>query len=67
MNIFNEVSEHLLRPFNPSLRSLAGKFTVSHLYMRTGQTFVPNVPVFVKSIAAERTYAGFTEFLNPYL
>ena len=46
---------------------LAGKFTVSHLYDRSGQTFVPNVRVFIRSIVPERTYAGFTEFLNPYL
>ncbi|CAF3892149.1 unnamed protein product [Adineta steineri] len=43
------------------------KFTVSHLYEHSGRTFVPNVPIFVKSITAERTYAAFTEFLNPYL
>ena len=68
MNVSNEVSEQFIGSLRDvSLRSLAGKFTVSHLYTRTGQTFVPNVPVFVKSIAAERTYAGFTEFLNPYL
>lgn len=53
---------HLLKYFY-----LAGKFTVSHLYDRSGQFFVPNVPVHVKSINAERTYAAFTEFLNPYL
>ncbi|UJR16391.1 hypothetical protein I4U23_003294 [Adineta vaga] len=45
----------------------ADKFTVAHVFDRSGRTFVPNVPVHVKSIVAERTYAGFTEFLNPYL
>ncbi|UJR30086.1 hypothetical protein I4U23_017627 [Adineta vaga] len=43
------------------------KFTISHAYDRTGRTFVPNVPVTVTSITAERTYTAFTEFLNPYL
>ncbi|CAF3838256.1 unnamed protein product [Rotaria magnacalcarata] len=45
----------------------AEKFTVGHIFDRTGRTFVPNVPVIAISIVAERTYAGFTEFLNPYL
>ncbi|CAF1153090.1 unnamed protein product [Adineta ricciae] len=45
----------------------ADKFTVAHVFDRSGRTFVPNVPVHVKSIVAERTYAAFTEFLNPYL
>ncbi|CAF3424732.1 unnamed protein product [Rotaria socialis] len=45
----------------------AEKFTVGHIFDRNGRTFVPNVPVIVVAIVAERTYAGFTEFLNPYL
>ena len=44
-----------------------GKFLVTHLYDRTGRTFVPNVPVVVKSINAQRIYVGLTELLNPYL
>lgn len=46
---------------------LAEKFTVGHIFERSGRTFVPNVPVVIISIVAERTYAAFTEFLNPYL
>ncbi len=70
MNDFNEVCLDiyiyiLCHLFEYSY--LAGKFTVSHLYQRDRRTFVPNVPVVVKSIDAARTYAGFTEFLNPYL
>ncbi|CAF0891625.1 unnamed protein product [Adineta steineri] len=45
----------------------ADKFTVAHIFDRSGRTFVPNVPVHVTSIVAERIYAGFAEFLNPYL
>ncbi|CAF3679271.1 unnamed protein product, partial [Rotaria sordida] len=59
---FNEVvdvdDEHLQR---------AGKFTIEHIRNRGEQTFVPNAQVRVKTIVAERIYAGFTEFLNPYL
>lgn len=43
------------------------KFLVAHLYDQTGRTFVPNVPVIVKSIVAQRIYAGLIELLNPYL
>ena len=46
---------------------LADKFTVAHVYDHSGRTFVPNVPVRIKSIIAERISAGITEFLNPYL
>ncbi|CAF3487840.1 unnamed protein product [Rotaria socialis] len=45
----------------------ANKFTIEHIHNRGGQAFVPNLTVIVKSITADRTYAGFTEFLNPYL
>ncbi len=68
MNAFNEVCldisilNYLFEGFY-----LAGKFTFEHIYDRSGRTFVPNVPVHVKTIVAERTYAAFTEFLNPYL
>ena len=50
-----------------SLSLIADKFTVAHVYDRSGRTFVPNVSVRIKSIVAERISAGFTEFLNPYL
>ncbi|CAF4056400.1 unnamed protein product [Rotaria sp. Silwood2] len=43
------------------------KFTMGHVYDRDGRTFVPNVLVHVISVVAERTYAKFSEFLNPYL
>jgi len=46
---------------------LDGKFTLEHVYNRSEMTFVPNVPIRVKSIVAERIHAGFTEFMNPYL
>ncbi|CAF3414576.1 unnamed protein product [Rotaria sp. Silwood1] len=58
-NNFNDpVIEHFQR---------ANKFTIGHILDRSGRTFVPNVPVHVTSIVAERTYGGFSEFLNPYL
>ncbi|CAF3683113.1 unnamed protein product [Rotaria sp. Silwood1] len=44
-----------------------GKFTIEHIHNRRGETFVPNARVHIKSIVADRTYAAFTEFLNPYL
>jgi hypothetical protein len=66
MNVFNEVCNEKYF-FIIHSNDLAGKLTVSHIYDRSGRTFVPNVPIQVKSIVAERTYAGFTEFLNPYL
>ena len=46
---------------------LGDQFSITHAYEHEGRAFVPNVPVTVKSIIAERTYAHFTEFLNPYL
>ena len=44
-----------------------GKFTIAHVLDRNGLTFVPNLLVYVKSIVAERSYAGFSQFFNPYL
>lgn len=69
MNVFKEVCLSKSFFFSICFNKfyLAGKFTVEHIYSRSGQTFVPNVPVRVKSIEAERTYAAFSEFLNPYL
>ncbi|CAF1019078.1 unnamed protein product [Rotaria sordida] len=58
-NNFNEPVEE----FNQR----ANKFTIDHVFDHSGRTFVPNVPIHVTSIVAERTYAGFAEFLNPYL
>jgi hypothetical protein len=68
MNVFNEVCFDIYF-FTIYLNNfdLAEKFTVEHIYDRSGRTFVPYVPVRVKSIVAERTYAAFSEFLNPYL
>ncbi|CAF1211187.1 unnamed protein product, partial [Adineta ricciae] len=43
------------------------KFLISYVYASPERKFVPGVPVIVTSIAAERTYTAFTEFLNPYL
>ncbi|CAF2677542.1 unnamed protein product [Rotaria sp. Silwood2] len=45
----------------------AGKYTIEHIHNRGGQAFIPNARVNVKLIVAQRTYAAFTEFLNPYL
>ncbi|CAF3008747.1 unnamed protein product [Rotaria sp. Silwood2] len=45
----------------------AQTFTIEHIHRRSGQAFVPNVRVHIRSITAERTHAGFTESLNPYL
>lgn len=67
MNVFNEVCYEQNEFFFYELFLLAGKFTVAHIYDRSGRTFVPNVPVKVISIVAERIYTGFAEFLNPYL
>ena len=58
---------NFLSLFIRTILIIAGKFTVAHIYDRSGRTFVPNVPVKVISIIAERIYAGFAEFLNPYL
>jgi hypothetical protein len=77
-NNFNEIiDESFLRGLCPdiyvllyirvSLLFLAGKFTMSHIHDRSGGAFIPNIPIQIKSIDATRTYAAFTEFLNPYL
>ncbi|CAF3793314.1 unnamed protein product, partial [Rotaria sp. Silwood1] len=43
------------------------KFTLEHIRRRTGQAFVPNVRVHVKSIVAKRTDKCSTAFIDPYL
>ncbi|CAF4405620.1 unnamed protein product [Rotaria sp. Silwood2] len=43
------------------------KFTIEHIYRRTGQAFVPNVPVYVKSIEAERSDDCSAAFIDPYI
>lgn len=67
MNNFNEVDCRIFSSLLNFILILDEKFTVAHIYDRSGRTFVPNVSVHVRSIVAERVYAGFTEFLNPYL
>lgn len=66
-NAFSEVRIHSRRCAIALRVSAADKFTVAHVFDRSGRTFVPNVSVHVKSIVAERTYAAFSDFLNPYL
>ncbi|CAF4787859.1 unnamed protein product, partial [Rotaria sp. Silwood1] len=43
------------------------KFTLEYIRRRTGQAFVPNVRVHVKSIVAKRTDKCSTAFIDPYL
>ncbi|CAF3798250.1 unnamed protein product, partial [Rotaria sordida] len=43
------------------------KFTIEHIRRRTGQAFVPNVQVHVKSIVTKRTDECSTAFVDPYL
>ncbi|CAF5053536.1 unnamed protein product, partial [Rotaria sp. Silwood1] len=52
MIVFNEVCE---------------KFTFEHIHSHTGEAFVPNVPVHVKSIVVERTDECSAAFLDPHL
>ncbi|CAF1270567.1 unnamed protein product [Rotaria sordida] len=43
------------------------KFTIEHIYRRTGYAFVPNVPVHVKSIVTEHRSDYSVVFIDPYL
>ncbi|CAF1304101.1 unnamed protein product [Rotaria sordida] len=43
------------------------KFTIEHIYRRTGHAFVPNVPVHVKSIVTEHSSNYSAAFIDPYL
>ncbi|CAF5057038.1 unnamed protein product [Rotaria sp. Silwood1] len=43
------------------------KFTFEHIHSHTGEAFVPNVPVHVKSIVVERTDECSAAFLDPHL
>ncbi|CAF4996109.1 unnamed protein product [Rotaria sp. Silwood1] len=43
------------------------KFTIEHIYRRTGQAFVPNVPVDVKSIVAEFSNDCSAALIDPHL
>ncbi|CAF0944426.1 unnamed protein product [Didymodactylos carnosus] len=42
-------------------------FPLSHIYERNAQVFVPNQPVVVKSILAEKNGDGYRKFRNSYL
>ena len=66
-NIFNEVCCNIYYFRSIGLFDIGDKFATEHIYDRSGQSFVPNIPVHVKSIVAERTYTAFTDIVNPYL